>query len=934
MPVPIIDARPAIALPRAPEAIQPYSFPLLAFLAPVAGALAIWAITRSPFTLAFAALGPIIALASFADARVQARRRSRREGVRFRRQLSECAVGIDEWHAAERATLLLATPGASEVLARPGDPERWRRDPTAGIVVNLGRGTVSSTLRLEGSLRHDDDEANAAFAALREHASALLGAPIVADARLGIGICGPAPLANALARGILLQLAGLISPANGALSVPDGRQWEWLGGLPHPRSPPSSSGVRWFAGSHAVIVAVADSAELLPSDCRIVLRVGGGRMVDFLRNANHEAGHFFEAEFVSAEEAIRGAELLSAAAIERGLVTPERGMAEGRDFADLPEAGGRPGSLACAFAWRGAEAFTVDLVQDGPHAVIGGTTGSGKSELLVSWVLAMAASAGPARVNFLLVDFKGGSSFGPIAGLPHVVGLITDLDERSARRAMLSLRAELRFRERLLRDAAARSIDDLPPDGGLPRLVLVVDEFAAMVSDFPELHELFADLAARGRSLGIHLILCTQRPAGVVRDAVLANAALRISLRVNNRADSVAVIDSADAAELPADSPGRALVSLAGGAAQPVQIARATTGDVERVADRWRSEGGTVRRPWCEELPRIVRLDDLPPLASGIPIGLLDLPELQRQETAAYDPAVDGNLLVVGGQRSGKTGLIATLRRAGQAVTLPREIDGAWDVLADTVDRVRQAVPGPSLLLVDDLDALVARFGEEYRVPFVDLLLELMRDGASVGLHVVVTVRRLPAAIQAIAGLSDARLVLRLPNRQEHLLAGGEPGGHVEDSAPGAGEWRGSRVQLALTEPPPIERATPVPRLDLHGRRGLLVVSKRPAVLARRLRESTEADVAELGSTTRAPELWTAEATRPALVVADPETWQTHWALLASLRATVGILFDGCSPAEFRAVSGQRRLPPPLAPHSGAQWLLEPDGGVGRARLA
>ena len=109
----------------------------------------------------------------------------------------------------------------------------------------------------------------------------------------------------------------------------------------------------------------------------------------------------------------------------------------------------------------------------------------------------------------------------------------------------------------------------------------MVDEFAAMVQDFPELHELFADIAARGRSLGVHLILCTQRPAGVVRDAVLANCTLRISLRVNNRADSTAVIGSDAAAALPRLPLGRAIVCLPGEEPQPVQVAITCDSDAD-----------------------------------------------------------------------------------------------------------------------------------------------------------------------------------------------------------------------------------------------------------------------------------------------------------------------------------------------------------------
>ncbi|MET4781882.1 FtsK/SpoIIIE domain-containing protein [Glaciihabitans sp. UYNi722] len=929
-----IDAQPRIPLPQPPDAAQPYSFPVVACIAPVIGAVVIWAITRSSFTLVFAALGPIIAIASFLDSKLQARRRSKRDGLRFERQLLECIDSIDQQHARERAALLRLTPGSGDILAMSaGDPERWRSDTDSGVFVNLGTGTIYSEVRLDGAPRLNDDTADAALTALREQAAVLDDAPIVVDARLGIGICGPATLAMALARSILVQLATVISPANGGIAIPDGAGWAWLAGLPHPHSVSSTSAVRWSLGSDTFTISVAAFAELLPSDCRVVLRVGDGRRVELVRHASHEAGDFFDGGFVSAEEALRGVELLARAARDRGLIGAGCEPVS-HDFAALPSKEVKRGTLRCSFAWHDADPLWLDLVTDGPHAVIGGTTGSGKSELLVSWVLAMAANAGPEQVNFLLVDFKGGSSFGPIEDLPHVVGLITDLDERSAHRALLSLRAELRFRERRLADAGARSIDDLPPGDELPRLVLVVDEFAAMVAGFPELHELFADLAARGRSLGLHLILCTQRPAGVVRDAVLANAALRISLRVNNRADSVAVIGNGDAAELSVESPGRALLSLAGSEPLPMQVARATAADVALIAGRRRSELDSIRRPWCDDLPTVIRLEKLDPVASGLPFGLLDLPEQQRQQTAVYEPEVDGNLLVVGGQRSGKSGLLATLQATVGSELLPVDIEASWDALSGAVDRVRRMLVGPRLLLVDDVDALIARFPEDYRAPFVDLLTELLREGGSVGLRVVITARRLPPSLQPLLGLCDSRLVLRLPNRQEHLLAGGTPGGFVSDGRPGAGEWRGSRLQLALAAAPQsMVVAAVISPLDFAEHRGLIVVSRRPAQCARRLRESATVEVIELGTTVRTTELSVVDAGASVIVVADPETWQSQWSLLASLRARTAILFDGCTPAEFRAVSGQRRLPPPLSSVSGSLWLLEPDGTLTRTQL-
>ena len=184
-------------------------------------------------------------------------------------------------------------------------------------------------------------------------------------------------------------------------------------------------------------------------------------------------------------------------------------------------------------------------------------------------------------MTFLLVDFKGGAAFAPLAGLPHVLGTVSDLDARRSARAIESLRAELQRRERVLAACGARSIDELEAQRGvasgtrLARLVIVVDEFAAVVSGQPELHELFADISGRGRSLGLHLILCTQRPSGVVRDAVLANVTLRISLRVTDRGDSLAMLGSDAATRLAPAARGRALIADGSGEIREVQLALA-----------------------------------------------------------------------------------------------------------------------------------------------------------------------------------------------------------------------------------------------------------------------------------------------------------------------------------------------------------------------
>ena len=155
-------------------------------------------------------------------------------------------------------------------------------------------------------------------------------------------------------------------------------------------------------------------------------------------------------------------------------------------------------------AAEGGGIVYLDLDGDGPHALIAGTTGSGKSELLRTFIASAALHLGPDDVTFLLVDYKGGAAFRSLTELPHTVGMITDLNEHLARRALVSLRAEVRRREELVAEQHASAWSGAA-------LVVVVDEFATMAREIPEFVDGLVDVAQRGRSLGIHLVLATQR---------------------------------------------------------------------------------------------------------------------------------------------------------------------------------------------------------------------------------------------------------------------------------------------------------------------------------------------------------------------------------------------------------------------------------------
>jgi S-DNA-T family DNA segregation ATPase FtsK/SpoIIIE len=314
-------------------------------------------------------------------------------------------------------------------------------------------------------------------------------------------------------------------------------------------------------------------------------------------------------------------------------------------------------------------------------------------------------------MTFVLVDYKGGAAFRGCAGLIHTTGLVTDLDEQLAVRALDSLDSELRRRERLLHDAGCRDVAeyqarrdtdaDLPP---LPRLVLVIDEFRALASELPDFLDGIVRVASLGRSLGVHVVLATQRPGGVVTADIRANVNLRICLRVRDRVDSDDVLESSDAAAISPDTPGRAFVRRGGDALVAVQVARVDDSPhpapVETLVrplgeDDWLSPtteraavdevGDDLRRVvaacrtaaellgvaapapvWTPPLPDLLAIGDAEAAGDGdtpgeAVVGVVDLPRCQLQQRLGWHPRRDGHLAVAGASRTGRTSTLLTV---------------------------------------------------------------------------------------------------------------------------------------------------------------------------------------------------------------------------------------------------------------------------------
>lgn len=950
----------SIRMPSHPSPPTRPGFPLLACIAPLVAAGLIWWITGSVFVLVFAALSPVIAVAGLLDGRRSATRQQKRDATAYAAAMAETREAVDDRLEHQRRDAWRAAPSAHRILSTPNDPDRWA-DPQS-VTVLLGAGETPSGLRVDGGQgRREQTD-------LQAHAAVLTGAPITVDPAGGVGVMGPPVLGRALARALVVQLTGQLSPHALGVRVPSGPEWEWARALPHAQpGQPDRKLVVVESGSPTPAVAageiqllLVDAGARLPPGLATIILLTGPAQARMIRRPGHTSGLDFAPLLISQRHTDGFAAQLVLEAAAAGMGATAAALPESVSFGSLqaaaPEASppGVPGSLACVIGSGEDGPVWVDLSADGPHALVGGTTGSGKSELLVTWVTAMAARYPTDRVTFLLVDFKGGAAFDAVRELPHCVGLITDLDEREASRALASLTAELRHRERMLREAGARDVTDPRAEGRLARLVIVVDEFATMLGAFPALHAVFVDIAARGRSLGVHLVLCTQRPAGVVRDALLANCSLRFSLRVNNRADSQAVLGSDAAAQIDAARPGRCVLRSGGGAVHTCQVATTTEDDVRAVL-RSVPVGVRPRRPWLDPLPARVTPTSLAALVPAprppeLTLGLLDEPDLQRYLAAGYDPGVDGSLLVVGGAGSGKSTLLAALRaQAPHRIShVPADVEHTWDALVRARSELDSPRPRPEnrLLLLDDVDAVLARWGEEHRAAALDLLTGLLRDAPATGLRLGVTVQRLTGALQALPALCQSRLVLRLPSVYEHQAAG-EPAAAFDDTLPpGGGHWRGRRIQLLHPDPEdhpdrahdPLPAATAPSAVTEVAGRTLVVVAGIPGRTIATLRAAparyTEVvDLCALARHRPGARLDLTEVAAGTALVADVDTWQAQWAILTGLRQTAPVLFDGCSIADFRMITRRRDLPPPLAAARGRGWLLGRDGAVQRVTV-
>lgn len=382
-------------------------------------------------------------------------------------------------------------------------------------------------------------------------------------------------------------------------------------------------------------------------------------------------------------------------------------------------------SLAVPLGVRGKEDYLYLNLHEkahGPHGLVAGTTGSGKSEIVQSYILSLGINFHPYEVGFLLIDYKGGGMAGLFRDMPHLLGTITNLDGSESMRAMASIKSELARRQRIFSEHNVNHINSYnklfrtgEAKEPIPHLFLISDEFAELKKEQPDFMKELVSAARIGRSLGIHLILATQKPSGVVDDQIWTNSRFKLALKVQNEADSKEILKTPDAAFIT--QPGRAYLQVGNneiyelfqsawsGAVYAAEQQEQTIDDrvyfinelgqgelingetqvnaeseqlkktqLDVIIEELKKEFDSlhikpVRKPWLPPLPyqmaspHMISVDEKQEsreeeecrLDLQLPIGMADIPEEQQQCEYSLNLMKDGNIAFFAASGYGKT---------------------------------------------------------------------------------------------------------------------------------------------------------------------------------------------------------------------------------------------------------------------------------------
>ena len=427
------------------------------------------------------------------------------------------------------------------------------------------------------------------------------------------------------------------------------------------------------------------------------------------------------------------------------------------------------------------ELFKLDLHEKahGPHGLIAGMTGSGKSEFIITYILSMALNYHPYEVSFILIDYKGGGLAGAFENretgmkLPHLAGTITNLDTVEMNRSLASIQSELRKRQRLFneaRDKLNESTIDIYKyqslyrrglvDKPISHLFIISDEFAELKDQRPEFMDQLISTARIGRSLGVHLILATQKPSGVVNDQIWSNSKFRICLKVQDKSDSMDMIKCPDAAELKqtgrfylqvgynelfalgqaawagaqyyptekrkkkidqsliiVDNVGNTIKSL-DGKENEVQVpseGEEITNIIKYIVDEANEENIKIDKLWLDRIPDQIYINDLKEKYSykatkniiNPIIGEYDDPENQVQGLLTLPLSKDGNTIIYGSAGSGKELMLSSIIYSTITTHDSKEVNFyIIDFGAETLTMFKQAPHVGEIMLSGDIEKI------------------------------------------------------------------------------------------------------------------------------------------------------------------------------------------------------------------------------------
>jgi len=679
--------------------------------------------SRSPAFLFLPVMMLVSVLGSVAYQSRGARRGGELDGDRrtYLRYLDGLDASLVRTAAAQHESLHWSHPDPAAVWTLVGGERMWERRPDdedfCNVRVGTGRLPLSTTVVVPvvAASEPRDPMVDDAVDRLLADRSTVPDLPVTVDLRAHprIAVLGTPESARGVIRALICQLTVLHGPDVLRVTVSGSsadEYWDWVKWLPHHGPSDAPAGARHVVvvDGHTTTTPGPDTTTIavgpLPGDC---LNLGDGtgpvERLDSLTMAQAVVCARtlapFAGESAAPDGGVHWSELL-------GVGDPGR-LDVRRTW--RPRAGGDHLRVAIGLTDQG-DPVRVDLKEAarggmGPHGLCVGATGSGKSEFLRTLVLGLVATHPPEALNVVLVDFKGGATFLGLERLRHVAAVVTNLSEEAHLVARMrdALAGEMTRRQRVLRvaggfpgitdyDAARARGRDLPP---LPALFIVVDEFSELLTQHPDFAELFVAIGRLGRSLGMHLLLASQRlDEGRLR-GLETHLSYRICLKTFSASESRAVLGTADAYELPG-TPGAAILKTASGdlvrfrsayVSGPVAGSTPRSGQAARrftvrdaepppapelpartslalldvVVDGLADRGEPAHQVWLPPLdtsPLLLGLLDgmgpQPPLV--LPIGLVDNPFAQRRDTLTIDlRAAGGNVAIVGGPRSGKT---------------------------------------------------------------------------------------------------------------------------------------------------------------------------------------------------------------------------------------------------------------------------------------